>query len=192
MKIDEGQRDERQVEEGPSPFTAGSLVAHHVDEVNITGATFYAVFNTTLPQPIIDSFDPEDDRKERLQRVDSFFQEIQYYPLSSSQGNIIATVMNILHSLSMVPNPSTLENNIPRQTTQLILDAVPSVVRPIFIFGSIPLISMAIGVAFLTISTILLAAASQTVASEVWISCTAALIVVMALSLFPYMCVCSL
>jgi len=51
---------------------------------------------------------------------------------------------------------------------------------------------MAVGVAFLAISTILLAAASQVVANEVWISCTGVLLFVITLSLLPFRYACSL
>jgi len=132
-----------------------------------------------------------EDRNERLERVETFIQEIQHHPLSSSQGYIIGAVRNILQELSpnseSVPSPAP-KNNVPhRQSTQRTLDIVPPVVRPMFTFGNTPLISMAVGVAFLAISTILLAAASEVLASEVWISCIVALLSVMTLSLFPFM-----
>jgi len=129
-----------------------------------------------------------EDRKERLQRVETFIQEIQHHPLSSSQGYIIDAVMNVLQELSSVPSPDP-KNKAPPYCHRT-LDIVPSAMRPMFTFGIVPLISMAVGAAFLaistTISTILLAAASEVLASEVWIGCIGALIVVMTLSLLPF------
>ena len=127
-----------------------------------------------------------EDRKERLQRVETFIQEIQHHPLSSSQGFIIDAVMNVLHELSSVPSPDPKNKAPYRQSTYRTLDIVPSAMRPMFTFGIVPLISMAVGAAFLAISTILLAAASEVLASEVWIGCIGVLVVVMTLSLLPF------
>jgi len=174
------QRERRRTERQPQ----GVPMFQGVHTINISGGAFQT--NWTSPQ-ISETSDSE-DRRERLQRVQIFFRDIQRNPLSSSQGYIIDAVMKILHELSLVPSPPAPQNNVRvahRRSTQHILDIVPPVVLPMFTFGNMPLISMAIGAAFLATSTILLAAASQVVASEVWIGCTGVLLLVMALSLLP-------
>jgi len=147
-------------------------------DVQIHGGNFQ--FQALLPQPISDTPDWE-DRKNRGKRVETFLHDMQYYrhPLGSSHLAIIRKILCELSPKSILPSP---ENALRRQSTLI----VPSAVRPIFTFGSIPMISMAVGVAFLTASAILLAAASQMLASEVWISCTGGLLFIIALSLLPF------
>jgi len=182
----EGQQAEEQQAErrraGGQP--QGAPIFQGVRTIHINGG----VFQSNWMSPQISETSDSEDRRERLQRVQIFFRDIQRNPLSSSQGYIIDAVMKILHELSLVPSPPAPQNNVRvahRRSTQHILDIVPPVVLPMFTFGNMPLISMAIGAAFLATSTILLAAASQVVASEVWIGCTGVLLLVMALSLLP-------
>jgi len=172
------ERDEKQ----PGWSTA---MDESITNFYINGDFANIAMNRTMLPPQIGNNPDSEDRKERLQRVETFFQEIQHRPLSSSQEYIIDVVLNILHSLSLGPSPG-LKNVPRRQSTYRTLDIVPPVVRPMFTFGNIPLVSMAVGVAFLATSTILLAAASEVLASEVWISCMGALLLVMTLSLLPF------
>ena len=59
------------------------------------------------------------------------------------------------------------------------------VMRPVFAYGNVPLMSTAAGVTALAISTILLAVASELLRAEVWISCVLPLVGMVTLSFLP-------
>jgi len=160
----------------------GSLeVFSNVRSVSITGGSF------VVTAPTVAVSDNRDDYMKRLQRVVSLMNEIRRYPWSLSQGYIVNAIMKIVHELSP-PSQGSLQPqpNVYGESTEGDLRSVPAVVRRMFALGNIPLYSMAVGVVFLAISTIFLAAASSnTVGSAVWVACVSVLIGIMVLSFLP-------
>ena len=152
--------------------------------INIGQAAFH--MHNNMNSQITDQPDME-DRGERLTRVTTFLQDVRNrrHPLGSSQLQMIGKILRELSvsSASSTPSLSALDhaNVLSRQDTI----TFPHVVRPMFTFGNIPIISMAVGAVFLMMSTIFLAAGSE-LRSEVWISCTGVLLFVIVLSLLPF------
>ena len=176
-------QNEHEQEAASTRQRMGSLeVFSNVRSVSITGGSFMV----TAPTAAVS--DNRDDYRERLQRVESLMNEIRHYPWSRSQGYIVNAIMKIVHELSppsqdsFQPQPNVLYGGL----TGGDLKSVPAVVRRMFALGNIPLYSMAVGVVFLAISTIFLAAASSnTVGSAVWVTCVSVLIGIMVLSFLP-------
>jgi hypothetical protein len=84
--LDEKQDEIADPEARTGPRSGGAAIMFSdVQRLVIEGGTFNVV-NNTLPQPISDGPSDAEDRKERVQRVQTFFQDIQSNPLSSSQG----------------------------------------------------------------------------------------------------------
>jgi hypothetical protein len=176
-------QNEHEQEPASTRHRMGSLeVFSNVQNVSITGGSFM------VTAPTVAVSDNRDDYRERLQRVESLMNEIRHYPWSRSQGYIVNAIMKIVHELSppsqgpLQPQPIVMYG----ASTEGDLKSVPAVVRRMFALGNIPLYSMAVGVVFLAISTILLAAASaNTVGSAVWVTCVGVLVGIMILSFLP-------
>jgi len=151
--------------------------------------------------PTLDPSVTEDieDQQERFERLQSTIQEIRR--LSNGQLGVVGLIEKILDKAGDklqinrrgvgVDSPSP--GHLVRMPTQPFdvqalhpgpYNAGP--MPPIFRFGNIPVLSMASGVVCLAISTILLSAATKDLGSEVWISSTLVLAMVMISSVFPF------
>lgn len=128
--------------------------------------------------PVVGDIDDFEDRAENVKSILEGM-ELRYKSLAPPQ------IINKMLELIGKVHPAT--PTIPpfrKDTVITIVDIMP-VMRPVFAYGNVPLMSMAAGVAGLAISTILLAVASELLKAEVWISCIGALVGVMALSFLP-------
>lgn len=160
----------------------GSMeVFSNIQNVSISGASF-VVSSPTDPMN-----DSREDYKERLQRVESLLNQMHLYPFSRSQTYIVDAIMKIVHDLALPSqNPPSKHVTLHRASMDVNLKSFPAVVRPMFAYGNIPLYSMAIGVAFLAASTVLLSvASSDRIGSRVWEICLAVLLGVLVFSFLP-------
>jgi len=148
---------------------------------NIRIDNSYFTINQSINQtPVVENIDDYEDRAHSVKLVLEGM-ELRYKSLAPP--HIINKILELIGKV----HPAGLTTDIPpvRQDTVITLVDITPVIRPMFAYGNVPLMSMAAGVATLAISTILLTVASELIKTEVWISCVGALVGVMTLSFLP-------
>jgi hypothetical protein len=150
------------------------------NDVQIIGGEF-TINQSINHTPVVGDINDYEDRAENVKSVLEGM-ELRYKSLAPP--HIINKILELIGKV--YPDALTIPplGPVRKDTVITIVDLMP-VMRPVFAYGNIPLMSMASGVAALAISTILLAMASDLLRAEVWISCVAALVGVMTLSFLP-------
>ena len=161
----------------PSEVNPSASFFPNSSNLHILGGEF-TINQSINHTPVVGDINDYEDRAENVKSVLEGM-ELRYKSLAPP--HIINKILELIGKVH--PAAPTIPP-VRQDTVITIVDLMP-VMRPVFAYGNVPLMSMASGVAALAISTILLAVASELLRAEVWISCVAALVGVMALSFLP-------
>ena len=157
--------------------TEGGIFSHATNFL-ISGGTF------TQMNHIVDSITEPDDLEERAMSIRNILDGMDSYHQNIAPPLLIDKIHELVGKVLATKKGA---NTILRHNTVLTIGQVKPAVRFMVTYGNIPSISMAGGVACLALSTILLAAGSQSdfLGPEVWITCLLTMVGVVTLSFLP-------
>jgi uncharacterized membrane protein YvlD (DUF360 family) len=180
QRQEEESRRREQLEQGQlEPPNGGGYAAFFPSSNRVSVENCQFTINQSINQtPVVQDIN---DHEDRAQNVRSILEgmELRYKSLAPPQ-----LINKILEFIDKVHPAGPTIQPVRQDTVITIVDITP-IMRPVFAYGNIPLMSMAAGVAALAISTILFSVASELLKAEVWISCVAALVGVMIFSFLP-------
>ena len=152
----------------------------YAKNVTISGG----VFNQMQMNHIVDSITEPDDLEERAMNIRNIMDGMDSYHQNLAPPLLIDKIHELVGKVLATKRGV---NIILHHNTVLTIGQVKPAVRFMVTYGNIPSISMAGGVACLALSTILLAAGSQSdvLGPEVWIACLLTMMGVVTLSFLP-------
>ena len=176
QRKEEGSTQEKKGQLPPSETGGSTVLFADLVGCKILDGRF--TIDQSIQTPVVGDID---DYQDRAENVKSVLEGMELRYKSLAPPHIINKILELIGKVH--PAAPTIPP-VRKDTVITIVDIMP-VMRPVFAYGNIPLMSMAAGVAALAISTILLAMASELLKAEVWITCVGALVGVMALSFLP-------
>ena len=167
--------EHHKLKSGRSDDTGAEGFFGHAKNILITGGTF---------NNIVDSIKELDDLEERAINVRNILNGMDSYHQDLAPPLLIDKIHELVGKVLATKKGA---NIVSRHDTLLTIGQVKPAVRFMVTYGNIPSISMAAGVACLALSTILVAAGSQSdiLGPEVWITCLLTVLGVVTLSFLP-------
>ena len=174
--LDSGHDLDHRLKSRRSDDTGAGGLFGHAQTIMISGSTFIS--------QAVNSIKELDDLEERAMRVRKILDGMDFYHQDLAPPRLIDKIYELVGKVLATKEGA---NIIPRHDTLLTIGQAKPAVRFMVTYGNIPSISMAAGVACLALSTILLAAGSQSdvLGLEVWITCLLTMVGVVTLSILP-------